>query len=61
LDFCDYNGIELIAVYRVEATDLEVFFSKWETKWHLDGGKDINNPKIPLKHVMTVGQQIYPA
>jgi hypothetical protein len=58
--FATYNGIELIAVYRVAAVDLEVFFAKWEAKWHSDGGKDINNPKIPLKHVVTVGQQVYP-
>jgi Restriction endonuclease PvuII len=57
--FATYNGIELIAVYHVAASDLEVFFSKWEAKWHADGGKDINNPKIPLKHVISVGQLLY--
>ena len=57
--FAAYEGIEIVAIYRVEASDLEPFFSKWEAKWHADGGKDINNPKISLKHVETVGQLIY--
>ena len=30
-------------------------YVKWEEKWHRDGGKDINNPKIPLKYVMEEG------
>jgi hypothetical protein len=27
--------------------------------WHANGGKDINNPKIPLKFVATSGKLIY--
>jgi hypothetical protein len=57
--FAVYQAIEIVAVYRVEPTDLELFFSRWETKWHADGGKDINNPKIFLKHVEAVGTLIY--
>jgi Restriction endonuclease PvuII len=57
--FAVYQAIEIVAVYRVEPADLELFFSRWETKWHADGGKDINNPKIPLKHVESVGTLIY--
>ncbi|WP_425443946.1 hypothetical protein [Thioalkalivibrio denitrificans] len=38
---------------------LEFYFQKWETKWHDEGGKDINNPKIPVKYVMEHGRLIY--
>ncbi|MCB2262839.1 MAG: hypothetical protein LGR52_07875 [Candidatus Thiosymbion ectosymbiont of Robbea hypermnestra] len=34
-------------------------YAKWEKKWHDDGGKDINNPKIPLKYVVAHGNLIY--
>ena len=40
----------------LEPVDLEPFFVKWETKWHADGGKDINNPKIPVSHIMKTGR-----
>jgi hypothetical protein len=35
---------------------LEPFFKKWEDKWKADGGKDINNPKIPVTHVRAKGK-----
>jgi hypothetical protein len=54
-----YEGIELQRVYRLKPKDLEPLFSKWEKKWHDDGGKDINNPKIPLGFVEKVGSMIY--
>ena len=38
---------------------MEPYYSKWESKWHNDGGKDINNPKIPLKYVMEVGKLLW--
>jgi hypothetical protein len=57
--FAVYEAIEIVAVYRVEPADLEPFFAKWEAKWHADGSKDINNPKISLKHVEAVGTLIY--
>mgnify|MGYP003377634462 CR=1 FL=1 len=31
----------------------------WEKKWHAEGGKDINNPKIPLTFVMENGSEVY--
>ena len=37
----------------------ESFFSKWERKWHDDGGKDINNPKILLSFVKDQGEVLY--
>lgn len=57
--FAVYEGIEILAIYRLTPQDLESFYSKWEAKWHNDGGKDINNPKIPLKFVAEVGQLIF--
>jgi hypothetical protein len=39
--------------------DLKTYFKKWEEKWHRDGGKDINNPKIPIKFVREVGKPVY--
>lgn len=57
--FAVYCGIELQAIYRVTRKDLEVFYGKWETKWHEEGGKDINNPKIPLTFVMDRGELLY--
>jgi hypothetical protein len=41
--------------------DLEPFYQKWEAKWHSEGGKDINNPKIPLAFVMAHGALIFQA
>lgn len=38
---------------------MEYYYSKWEKKWHDDGGKDINNPKVPLKYVMEHGEVVW--
>ena len=57
--FAVYEGIELIVLYKVAAKKLEPYFSQWETKWKESGGKDINNPKIPLKFVESVGEVIH--
>lgn len=54
-----YEGIELIRAYHLRPVDLEPLFSKWEKKWHDDGGKDINNPKIPLSFVEAQGKLIF--
>jgi hypothetical protein len=59
--FAVYEGIEILAIYRLTPQDLEPFYSKWEAKWRSDGGKDINNPKIPLKFVAEAGQLIFSA
>lgn len=53
--FAIYRDITLQTVYLLEPADLEFYFTKWEEKWHEEGGKDINNPKIPIKYVMTNG------
>jgi transcriptional regulator with XRE-family HTH domain len=57
--FAVYEGIELVVLYKVEASELEPYFSAWEKKWKDSGGKDINNPKIPLKFVEAVGRVIH--
>lgn len=40
---------------------MEPYYTNWETKWHAEGGKDINNPKIPLSYVAKVGQLLWGA
>lgn len=59
--FAIYNGIEILSIYRLTPQDLEPYFTKWETKWHADGGKDINNPKIPVKFVKANGKLVFTA
>jgi hypothetical protein len=58
--FAVYDGIELQSIYRLSPAAMETFYAKWEEKWHQDGGKDINNPKIPLKYVQENGEVLYP-
>lgn len=58
--FAIYSGIELLEIFILKPADLEPFYKKWEEKWHADGGKDINNPKIPLAYVRTHGRRVYP-
>jgi len=57
--FAVYEGIELQAIYKLTLKDLEPFYTKWENKWHVDGGKDINNPKIQLSYVVDKGEVLY--
>lgn len=57
--FAIYRHIALQAVYLLEPNDLNFYFDKWDAKWHADGGKDINNPKIPAKFVMMNGKLIH--
>ncbi|HEV2197300.1 MAG TPA: hypothetical protein VGR55_17070 [Candidatus Acidoferrum sp.] len=57
--FAIYRGIELKAVYLLRAKALEPFFEKWERKWHGEGGKDINNPKIPVLFVVDNGDLLH--
>lgn len=59
--FAVYEGINLKAIYLLKPKDIEVYYKKWEEKWHADGGKDINNPKIPLSHVIEMGKAVYPS
>jgi hypothetical protein len=58
--FATYEGIELKNIYRLKPEAMEPFYKRWETKWYADGGKDINNPKIPLTYVQKYGELLYP-
>lgn len=57
--FAVYKGIELQEIYRMSPNLLEPYFLAWESKWNKEG-KDINNPKIPLKFVKENGMRCYP-
>ena len=57
--FAVYQGINLVSIYKLAPSALEFFYSRWEEKWHNSGGKDINNPKIPLKYVVEHGLKLY--
>ncbi len=60
--FAVYKEIELLEIFRLQPQDLETWYTKWEAKWHADGKKDINNPKVPLSYyVRAKGEQIYPS
>lgn len=59
--FAIYNGISLVSVYQLTSEDLELYYARWEQKWHDSGGKDINNPKIPLTYVEKHGTLLYQA
>ena len=59
--FAVYQDIELIAIYLLTPADMEPYYSAWEIKWHGSGGKDINNPKVPLAHVSKAGKLLWGA
>ena len=59
--FSTYEGIELKEIYLMKPAAMEYWYKKWETKWHADGGKDINNPKVPLTYVRTHGELLHSA
>lgn len=53
------------AIYEITPRDLEPFFAEWERRLKVmtDAGNElahINNPKIPLKHVIAHGVRIWP-
>ena len=43
----------------MEPEQLEPLFARWEAQWHGSGGRDINNPKIPLSFVADNGELIH--
>ena len=57
--FAVYEAIELKAIYRLSAKQMEPYFVKWAEKWHADGDKDINNPKVPLTFVTEIGKRVF--
>ena len=63
--FSTYQGISLREVYAVSPKKLDPYFSKWEDKIKkaiLKGVENphINNPKIPVSFVKSIGIQVYP-
>lgn len=57
--FAMYRGIELVCIHMMEPKGLEPLFERWEAKWHDEGGKDINNPKIPANFVIAQGTLVF--
>ncbi|MFN7949673.1 MAG: restriction endonuclease [Blastocatellia bacterium] len=57
--FAVYEGIELKQIYLITSGQMEPYFTTWEHKWHSNGGKDLNNPKIPLKFVAENGRLVF--
>ncbi len=53
-----YSAIELKEIYRVLPADLEPVFQQWEQKIEATG-KELNNPKIPMR-LVRAAQQVYP-
>src|SRR2546421_2559689 len=58
--FSIYRGIELVEIFYMAPAQLEVdYFAPWEQKWHASGGRDINNPKIPVKYVRNTAKLVF--
>lgn len=57
--FSTYEAIELRESYLMKPSAVEYWYKKWDAKWHADGGKDINNPKVPLSYVRQHGTLLY--
>lgn len=56
--FAVYDDIELLEIYLMTPEMLEPFYSKWELHYK-EVGKDLNNPKIPLKYVRENGIPVF--
>jgi len=57
--FAIYSNITIRSIYLLMPDELEFFYDKWERQWHSKGGKDINNPKIPVNHVVNYGHLLW--
>lgn len=56
--FAMYRGIELTAIYSMEPYELAPLFDQWDERWRANG-RDLNNPKIPVKFVIERGTRIF--
>lgn len=56
--FAVYEHIELRRVYRLTPDQLEPYFAPWQARWQRTQ-RDINNPKVPLRFVESVGELVY--
>lgn len=57
--FAVYSGIELLYIYKMMSETIEPFYKLWEARWYSRGGRDLNNPKIPLRFVQENGLLLY--
>jgi hypothetical protein len=57
--FTTYEAIELKEIFLLKPDAMEHWYQKWTTKWHADGGRNINNPKVPLSYVRKHGKLLY--
>lgn len=57
--FAIYDDIEIDEIWLLTPAQMKPWMDAAEKKWHDDGGKDINNPKIPLKFVLANGTQLW--
>lgn len=57
--FAVFEDIEMRRIYRIGQAALASIFDGWEEKWHAEGGKDINNPKVQLSFVLDHGQEVF--
>lgn len=57
--FATYEAIELKEIYRLTPRAMSPWFKKWNKKWRTAGGKDLNNPKVPLTYVREHGKLLY--
>ena len=55
-----YENIDLVSIHLLTPENMETYYTRWETKWHAEGGKDINNPKIPPTYVAEIGELLWP-
>jgi len=56
--FAVYDDIELLEIYLMTPAMLEPFYRKWQKQLD-ETGKDLNNPKIPLKYVCENGILVF--
>lgn len=56
--FAIYKNITIQSIYLLMPSDLEFYYSNWERKWN-ENRKDINNPKIPVRYVMSKGTLLW--
>lgn len=61
--FAVYKGIEIVEIFKVEATQMEPMYLKWEaqlaTKAETSSEPHLNNPKINLSFVRDCGTIVY--
>jgi hypothetical protein len=57
--FAVYDHIEIEEIYLLTPAQLAPWMDLQEARWHERGGRDINNPKIPLVFVRQHGTLLW--